>query len=394
MNWSKVRVEVSHAGRHALEKEIRGLRDDNDPHRVMKYGHILLEECFGDRKPMDRLKLMRVGLLAMEWAHLHELEFTSIELRLLARGHYEYWLCSGANAEEYNLTRAKDLYGKTIQHIDNISHPDVLIEYCRVLQHSGEEEKASQIALEVIKTFEHSIEYANYVFYVGCLQKSLGMHDKAATYLFEAMKQGPPRYFSKLEMMFLISRNIEENAKRRGENCDDAYRIVFDHEKLEAHIQEDAVYENWINNSDTWRRLGDKCTIVGVYSLARDLYGQGLLRDELAFLKPKQWFGFAKSCYRSGRMSDAVLSLEQALTMDPTNQQFRYYLSRWSSCRNSFEELLDGGITAIIELLSLQTMDSRIKEATIIQSNYRCHKQKRLGLDKKLSCPDDMKQSN
>ena len=57
-------------------------------------------------------------------------------------------------------------------------------------------------------------------------------------------------------MMFLISRNIEENAKQRGntntnavlililililiqiligETCEDAYRMVFDHEKMEG----------------------------------------------------------------------------------------------------------------------------------------------------------------
>ena len=386
-SWSKVRTEVSHAGRHALEEEVRGSGDDADPHRVMKLGHICLEDAF-DRKPRDRLKLLRAGVLLMEWAHLHELEYTTKELRLLARGHYEYWLCGGILSEDsYNLMRAKELYEKAIQHIENTSKPDVLIEYCRVLQHSGDEERAAQISMEVIKAFEMNTEYANYIFYAGCLHKSLGVHDIAATYLFESIQQGPPRYFSKLEMMFLISRNIEENAKRRGDQCEDAYRIVFDHEKIDGHIPDSVQYEKWVANSDTWRRLGDKCTLHGMYSLARDLYGQGLLRDDSSFLKPKLWFNFAKSCYRSGRTSDAALAIQQALTMAPYNQQLLKTLSSWSQAKNnnSFEHFLDQGIHAIVAVLP-PLLEDKTKAAITIQSNYRSHQQRRhvlLGIGKR-----------
>jgi hypothetical protein len=186
-------------------------------------------------------------------------------------------------------------------------------------------------------------------------------------------------------MMFLISRNIEEYSKQRGENCDDAYRMVFDHEKLEGHIDEEVDYDKWINDCDTWRILGDKCTLHGMYSIARDLYGQGLLRDELSFLKSKMWFSFAKSCNRCGRTSDAQLAIKQALTMDAYNKQLLSTIKYWSQTSNNFEQLIDSGLEQILKSLPTE-IDSLNKAALRIQATFKSYKTKRdvaLGLGKK-----------
>lgn len=385
-SWSKVRSEVSHVGRHVLEEEIRLSSENADPHRVMKLGHLCLDEAFS-RRPKYKMKLIKSGVLLMEWAHLHELEFNAVELRLLAKGHYEVWCSSGINVEEYNLMRSVELYELAIKHIENIAKPEVLIEFCRVLQHFGDEERASKISMDVVKAFESSPDYANFIFYAGCLYKSVGLHDIAATYLFESIQCGLPRYFSKLDIMFLISRNIEENAKKTGENCLDAYRIVYDHAKIDGHLPEQLQYENWIGNSDTWRELGDKCTLHGMYSIARDLYGQGLLRDDFAFLKPKLWFNFAKSCYRCGRTSDAELAIQQALTMAPYNQQLIKVLKSWSTSnlRSHFNSVLEEGIDAIVEFMP-PAPRKRATAVQLIQNNYRSYKKVRevlLGVGKR-----------
>lgn len=75
-------------------------------------------------------------------------------------------------------------------------------------------------------------------------------------------------------------------------------------------FDESTTYESWISNFNTWRNIADKCAIHGLFSLAADLYGQGLVRDRNAFLKSSLWFRFAKSCFRCGRTSDAQLAVK------------------------------------------------------------------------------------
>lgn len=382
--WGKIREQVGTMSKKDLEQDILSNISNPNTNSVMKLGHMCLENAF-ERKATNRKKLVHCGVLLMEWSVRQNVQLSNIETKLLAQGHYEYWQLSGCACEDYNLTRSKVLYEESFKHIENLGNHRLLIDFCRVLQHSGEEERAAQIAMEIVKTFEHSPEYANYLFYTGCLYKSLGKHEQASTYLFESIQQGPPRYFSKLEMMFLISRNIEENSKLRGENCDDAYRMVFDHEKLEGHVDEEVDYDGWINNSETWRILGDKCTLHGMYSIARDLYGQGLLRDETSFLKPKMWFSFAKSCYRCGKTSDAQLAIKQALTMDGYNKQLQSTIKNWSQTRNNFEMKINEGLEEILKSLPAE-LDLQNRAALRIQASFKSYKTKRdiaLGIGKK-----------
>lgn len=69
-------------------------------------------------------------------------------------------------------------------------------------------------------------------------------------------------------------------------------------------------YDEWINSFITWRDVGDKCIMKGLFALGADMYGQGLVRDTKAFHKPSQWYRFAKACYKSGRTSDAQLAIK------------------------------------------------------------------------------------
>jgi hypothetical protein len=80
----------------------------------------------------------------------------------------------------------------------------------------------------------------------------------------------------------------------------------------QAHGKEERelTYQDWISSYQTWRDIGDKCAMHGLFSLAADLYGQGLVRDRRAFLRSSLWFKFAKSCFRCGRTSDAQLAVK------------------------------------------------------------------------------------
>ena len=75
-------------------------------------------------------------------------------------------------------------------------------------------------------------------------------------------------------------------------------------------VTPDLTYDDWISDFKTWRDIADKCALHGLFSLAADLYGQGLVRDRSAFVKASLWFRFAKSCFRCGRTSDAQLAVK------------------------------------------------------------------------------------
>ncbi len=77
----------------------------------------------------------------------------------------------------------------------------------------------------------------------------------------------------------------------------------------EGHVEEGINYDAWVNDSQIWMELGHKCSIHGAHSLARDLYGQALLRDHNSYRKTKIWFMFSKSCNLCGLASDAQLSI-------------------------------------------------------------------------------------
>ena len=79
---------------------------------------------------------------------------------------------------------------------------------------------------------------------------------------------------------------------------------------MEDNNSNSELFEQWLNSSHTWRSIGDKCRVLGYFSLAADLYGQGLVRDENAYRYPRLWIGYAKTCVRCGRYSDAQLAVK------------------------------------------------------------------------------------
>lgn len=83
----------------------------------------------------------------------------------------------------------------------------------------------------------------------------------------------------------------------------------------EKSEESSVTYQDWISSYETWRDIGDKCAMHGLFSLAADLYGQGLVRDKRAFLRSSLWFKFAKSCFRCGRTSDAQLAVKVVLVL-------------------------------------------------------------------------------
>lgn len=143
-----------------------------------------------------------------------------------AEAHFEYWSRKGVAAEEYHLQRAKELFEQAFRRSPELKSAATLFTQCKVLTLLGEMEAASQVALALLTAAEHDPEYPNYLFFTGGIFKALQQHERANNYFFEASQIGPPKLFSKLEVMIIISRTIEEQTADEETEQEDAYRMV------------------------------------------------------------------------------------------------------------------------------------------------------------------------
>jgi hypothetical protein len=124
---------------------------------------------------------------------------------------------------------------------------------------------------------------------------------------------------------------------------------------MEGHVDADFEYDDWISDSQTWLDLADRCAVHQMYSLATDFYGLGILKDANAFKKPMLWYRFAKACMRCGRENDAHLSIVQALTTAPHNQQILRARQYWFQ-KELKSELYNFPKLLLMDMNSLLTM--------------------------------------
>ena len=340
----------------------------------------LMDEAVDRKLGGNCRESLYLSILIKEWICLRESSngggsnkplMSSRSLIRLAHGHFELWSNMGvASGSMYHLERAQQLFEQVFQEHPNMRLPEDMFTYCKVLQYLGHLQRASEIIDGVIKLHSKTttttgrnmdeIQQANYLFFAGGIMKILGEHERANEFFFEANELGPPRLFTKLEMMMIISRTIEEHHRNEDSEQDDAYRMVHAHLILEGLLEEEVSYDDWISRSDTWLDLGDKCSMHDMYSLACDMYSLGIMKDMDAFKKPMLWFRFAKACKRCGRVADAQLAIEQALTYDPHNTQLNSTLLKWSSSSSScqFDDEVKGPLQAI--LLRVKQRPSRV----------------------------------
>jgi tetratricopeptide (TPR) repeat protein len=309
------------------------------PKNVIALSDALIQEAKDTRTSGTRL--LYHALLLREWMYsvkpgtnLRRATMRTEDLLLLAREHFELWQRLGVFTEPYHLIRSKELYQDYLKSHPHFDDTDELITYCKVLQHLGDVEGAKTVINKVLASNDQHPDYPNFLFYAGVIYKALGQCEKANNYFFEAQEVGPPKFFTKLEMMVIISRLIEE---MQGEDNadDDAYKMVHAHMLLEG-LTETIDYDDWISDSKTWLQLADKCAFHQMYSLATDFYGLGITRDPDAYKKPMLWYRFAKSCRRCGRVADAQLAIKQALTRSPYKRQLLEAQKFWSGNTNKF----------------------------------------------------------
>ena len=178
----------------------------------------------------------------------------------LAKGHLKLWLRRGLFADPHHLQRARDLFEEHLKPANHapVSSPSLSVRrllgesstvtsetvfsstasslhyedwltYLQVLQFQGDFPSAAEAIQRMLTLFDPAQEQANsdrdfsaeelrqksdrfasLLFYAGCIHKALGQFERASDFFFESIEAGPPRPFSRIEMMMVIARNLEE----------------------------------------------------------------------------------------------------------------------------------------------------------------------------------------
>lgn len=152
--------------------------------------------------------------------------FSPVTTLRWALAHFEVWSRKGVAAEEIHLHRARKLFEQAFKRDPELMNAATQFSYCKVLALLGDMEAASAVALKILSSYDHDSEYPTYLFFTGGLFKALNQHEKANNYFFEASQVGPPKLFTKLEMMMIISRTIEESTADDDAEEDDAFKMV------------------------------------------------------------------------------------------------------------------------------------------------------------------------
>jgi hypothetical protein len=169
------------------------------------------------------------GVVLKEWTLLNGAVLSVNQSLILAEAHFEVWLRQGISKDIVHLERAKSLYKDYIDKTGNTSviPATTWLQYCRVLMYLGDAASASSVITTVVTTFENDTDIPIYLLFAGAIFKALGLSEQANNYFFEATQIGPPKLFSKMEMMLIISRVLEEMDADSDGN-EGAYRIVRD----------------------------------------------------------------------------------------------------------------------------------------------------------------------
>eukprot|EP01039_Chlorochromonas_danica_P006332 gene6332-6983_t len=270
---------------------------------------------------------------------------------LLARVHFHLWANEGIAGDGQHLDLCRRYYQPLMVPSSGEVELQDLVAYMKVLQLVGSMEEAVEFGQSMLlPAYESDRHYPDILFYMGVACKAANRLELAHGYFFEASQLGPPKNFSRLEIMIVLSRLEEQNADFGN---DEAYRMLYDYFSKDGLITEDVDYDDWL--AHIMLTVADKCSSHQMYSLAAEFYGLALTRDPEAFKKPMLWFRFAKACRRCGRLEDALLAVEQALTKTPKCTQLLLAKELWREGRRSayFSELLsqDDGNSSFLSLL-------------------------------------------
>lgn len=134
------------------------------------------------------------------------------------------------------------------------------LQYSKVLMHLGEGELGVKTITGMLRRFPSGGNQSLYHLTAGAILSAMGKFEQAGHYFFESIQLGLPRFFTKSDLMFILSRSFEqlgyETKTEANEAVEDGYVMVFTHMLSEnggsaEEGDRDALYDQWIGSFET-----------------------------------------------------------------------------------------------------------------------------------------------
>jgi hypothetical protein len=196
-----------------------------------------------------------VGVVLKEWlVKQHKVRLSPTATLILALAYVELYRRKNVHANDHWLFRAKELFDSyfvTVGGVDNEGSSKNVLMYCKLLHFMGLHDQTCEVIESVLPNFEMDPLLPTFLLMAGAAHKATGDFETANNYFFDSCQIGPPTPFSKIEMMTIISRNLEEMGNEVDDG-EDAYKMVHAHLVVEGIIDEDTDYDDWIYDASTW----------------------------------------------------------------------------------------------------------------------------------------------
>lgn len=206
--------------------------------------------------------------------------------------------------QSQHLIYARSAYEKALESPQIADDSSTWLAYSKILMHLGEADLGVKTITTMMRKFQNDGETSLYHLTAGAMLSSMGKYEQAGHYFFETIQLGLPKFFNKSDLMFILSRSFEqlgyETKTDANDPVEDGYVMVFTHMLSEnegeaggrggrresegsddcsdgevtSRKNKDLLYDDWIGSFETWRNIGDKCAMHGLFNLAADFYGQ------------------------------------------------------------------------------------------------------------------------
>ena len=127
----------------------------------------------------------------------------------------------------YNLERAKALYETALLHVEIASDPEVWLEYSQILLFMGDFDLGTKTTALIASKFSNSPNAPIYLLNAAAMNCAQGQFELAGKFMFQSIQVGPPTFFSKSEMLFLLSRTFEQSGQMDDSRAEDGYLMVL-----------------------------------------------------------------------------------------------------------------------------------------------------------------------
>jgi len=203
--------------------------------------------------------------------------------KALANSHLRTWLSEGLRSERLHLTKSADAMDESLKFMENATDVEQWVQAAYTNKLLGKNERAAQTLGTIIRNFRtyHGIGRINFA--ASVLLMTLKRFDQACAYLFQCMESGGTEPYSMSDLQFFMSRFHENWARVEAEASKmEIAKIGYTQvhaQKLERGDITIPTVDEWLQDPNTWREYGDKCSIGGHFNMTVDLYLEALEKD-------------------------------------------------------------------------------------------------------------------